>query len=114
METGQDLKMAHMGEQDGEGVGGRGVHPFSQMHQECTFSHRTTCRTPSQGGQGYLTNGKEYIEPHKTPWDEGTRGKKQESYQDWTCPQVVGELKQRSDPHIGATVLVRGDTFKAE
>lgn len=29
METGQDLKMAHMGEWDGEGVGGRGVHPFS-------------------------------------------------------------------------------------
>ena len=26
----------------------------------------------------------------------------------------MGELKQGSDPHIGATVGVKGDTFKAE
>ena len=29
METGQDLKMAHMGEQDGEGAGRCGIYPFS-------------------------------------------------------------------------------------
>ena len=26
----------------------------------------------------------------------------------------MGQLKQRSDPHIGAVVWVRGETFKAE
>ena len=26
----------------------------------------------------------------------------------------MGELRQGSDPHIGATVRVRGETFKAE
>ena len=26
----------------------------------------------------------------------------------------MGELKQGSDPHIGATVCIRGETFKAE
>ena len=35
-------------------------------------------------------------------------------YQDWTCPQRVGELKQGSNLHIGATVWVRGETFKTE
>ena len=29
-------------------------------------------------------------------------------------PQQVGELKQGSNPHIGAIVWVRGETFKAE
>ena len=29
-------------------------------------------------------------------------------------PRWVGELKQGSVPHIGATVSVRGETFKAE
>ena len=27
---------------------------------------------------------------------------------------MVGELKQGSDPHSGATVCIRGETFKAE
>ena len=35
-------------------------------------------------------------------------------YQDWTYPQRVGELKQGSNLHIGATVWVRGETFKAK
>ena len=30
------------------------------------------------------------------------------------CPLQMGELKQGSDPHIRATVLVRGGTFQAE
>ena len=29
-------------------------------------------------------------------------------------PSTVRELKQGSDPHIGVTVWVRGETFKAE
>ena len=29
-----------MGEQDGRGVGGRGVHLSPQIHQEYTFRHR--------------------------------------------------------------------------
>ena len=29
-------------------------------------------------------------------------------------PLTFGELKQGCDPHIGATVSVRGETFKAE
>ena len=53
-------------EQDGGGVGGRGVHLSPRMHQEYTFRHRSACRTPAENGQGYLTRGKEYIDPHKT------------------------------------------------
>ena len=41
-------------------------------------------------------------------------GGKQESQQEWTCPQPAGELKQRSDPHLGAITRIRGETFKAE
>ena len=55
-----------MGEQDGEGVGGCGVHLSPWIHQEYTFRHRSACRTPADSGQEYLTSGKEYIEPHKT------------------------------------------------
>ena len=29
-------------------------------------------------------------------------------------PLAVGELEQGSNPHIGATVWIRGETFKAE
>ena len=51
--------------QDG-GVGGRGVHLSPWIHQEYNFRHRSACRTPAEGGQEYLTSGKEYIEPYKT------------------------------------------------
>ena len=54
------------GEQDGGGVGGRGVHLSPRIHQEHTFRHRSACRTPAESGQEYLTNRKEYIEPRKT------------------------------------------------
>ena len=91
-------------EQDGRGVSGRGVHLSPRIRQEYTFRHRSACRTPAERGQEYLTSGKEYIEPHKTWQDKGTRGKKQECQQAWTCPQWVGELKQGSDPHIRAIV----------
>ena len=50
------------GEQDGRGVGGRGVHLSPQIHQEYTFRHRSA----AESGQEYLTRGKEYIEPRKT------------------------------------------------
>ena len=63
------------GEQDGRGVGGRGVHLSSRIHQEYTFRHRSACRTPAESRQEYLTSRKEYIEPHKTQQEEGTRGK---------------------------------------
>ena len=46
-----------------------------QIHQEYTFRHRSACRTPAESGQEYPTSGKEYIEPRKTPQEEGTRGK---------------------------------------
>ena len=35
------------------------------------------------------------------------QGEKQECWENWTCPQQVGELKQWSDPHIRAIVWVR-------
>ena len=62
-------------EQDGGGVGGRGVHLSPWIHQECTFRHRSPCRTPAEIGQEYLSSGKEYIDQCKTWEDEGTRGK---------------------------------------
>ena len=62
-------------EQDGGGVGGRGVHLSPRIHQEYTFRHRSVCRVPAESGQEYLTSGKEYIEPRQTRQDKGTRGK---------------------------------------
>ena len=53
-------------EQDGGGVGGRGVHLSPHIYQEYTFKQRNACSTPAESGQEYLTSGKEYIEPHKT------------------------------------------------
>ena len=47
----------HLGEQDGGGEGGRGVHLSPQIHQEYTFRHRNACRTPAESGQEYLTSG---------------------------------------------------------
>ena len=54
------------GEQDGGGVGERGVHLSPWIHQEYTFRHRSTCRTPAENRQQYLTSRREYIEPCKT------------------------------------------------
>ena len=53
-----------MREQDGR-EGGGGVHLSSQLHQEYTFKHRRSCRTPAENGHEYLTTRKEYIAPHK-------------------------------------------------
>ena len=55
-----------MGEQDGGGVGGCGVHLSPRMHQEYTFRPRSACRPAAESRQEYLTSGKEYIEPRKT------------------------------------------------
>ena len=52
-------------EEDG-GVGGQGVHLSPTIQWEYTFRHRSTCRTPVENEQEYLTSGKEYTEPHKT------------------------------------------------
>ena len=67
--------MVRGGEQDGGGLGGCGAHLSPLIYQEYTFRHRSACRTPAESRQEYLTSGKEYIEPHKTWEDEGTRGK---------------------------------------
>ena len=53
-------------EQDGEGAGGRGVHLSPWIRQEYTFRQRSTCRTPAESRQEYLTSRKEYIESLKT------------------------------------------------
>ena len=53
-------------EQDGGGVDGCEIHLSPQIHQEYNFRNRSTCRTPAESGQEYLTSGKEYIDPHKT------------------------------------------------
>ena len=62
-------------EQDGRGVDGCGVHLSPRIHQEYNFRPRNAFRTPAEAGQEYLTSGKEYMEPHKTQQEEGTRGK---------------------------------------
>ena len=53
--------------EDDGGVGGHGVHLSPWIHQEYTFRHRSTCRTPAESRQEYPTSRKEYIDPHKTP-----------------------------------------------
>ena len=62
-------------EQHGGEAGGREVHLSPWIHQEYTFRHSSACRTSDERGQEDLTSGKEYIEPCKTQYDEGTRGK---------------------------------------
>ena len=47
-----------VGEQDGRGVGGCGVHLSPQIYQKYTFRCRSACRTPPERGQAYLTSGK--------------------------------------------------------
>ena len=62
-------------DQDGRGVGGRGVHLSPRIHQDYTFRHRRAWRTPAESGQEDLTSRKENKEPRKTLWDEGPGGK---------------------------------------
>ena len=52
-------------EQDGGGVGERGVHLSPQIHQEYTFTHTNACGTPAESRQEYLTCGKEHTEQRK-------------------------------------------------
>ena len=48
------------------------IHPRMYLHtythtwiHTYTFRHRTSCRTPAESRQEYLTSKKEYIEPCK-------------------------------------------------
>ena len=54
------------GEQDGRGVGERGIYLSLLIHQEHTCRHRSACRTPAESRQEYMTSRKEFIEPQKT------------------------------------------------
>ena len=78
------------GEQDDRGIGGRGIHLSPQIHQEHTFRYRGAYRTPAESEQEYLTSRKEYIEPHKTRWDEGTRGKNRSCWLGLDLPSAGG------------------------
>ena len=40
-----------------------------------TSSDTNVCGTPAERGQECLTSGKEYIDPHETWYNEGTRAK---------------------------------------
>ena len=65
----------YSGGQDGGGVGRHGVPLSPWIHQGYIFRHRRACRTPAESRQEDLISGKEYIEPRKTWYAEGTRGK---------------------------------------
>ena len=60
------MRKMKAGRTSGRGAGGCGVHHSPWIHQEYTFRHRSTCRTPAESRQEYLISGKEYIEPGKT------------------------------------------------
>ena len=62
-------------EEDGREIGGHGARLSPWIHQEYTFGNRSAGRTPAERRQEYLTSGKEYTEPGKSWWDEGTRAK---------------------------------------
>ena len=48
---------------------------YISLHGYIRNTTSDTCRTPAESRQEYLTSGKEYLEPHKTQQDEGTKGK---------------------------------------
>ena len=52
------MRKMEAGRTSGRGVGGCGVHHSPWIHREHTFRHRSTCRTPAESGQEYLTEGK--------------------------------------------------------
>ena len=54
------------GEQDRGGVGGCGVHLSPWIHQEYTFRHRSSCRTPADSRHEYLTRFDPWV--RKFPW----------------------------------------------
>ena len=98
-------------EQDGGGVGGRGVYLSPQIHQQYTFRHRSACRTPDKSRQKFLTRGKEYIEPCKTQWDEGTRGENRSvsrtgialsQWGNWRrgLIPILGQLSESEEKHL--------------
>ena len=60
------LKIGKGEEQDGRRVRGHGISLSPWIHQEYTFRHRSTCRTPTESGQEYLISRKDYIDLHKT------------------------------------------------
>ena len=74
-------------EQDGGGVGGHGLHLSRWIYQQYSLRHRSACRIPVESRKEYLTSEKEYIEPCKTQYDEGTRGK--------------GRIVCRTEPALG-------------
>ena len=50
----------------------------TEMHQEYTFRHGSSHRTPAKSEKKSMTTGKEYIDPHKTWSDKGRRRKRVE------------------------------------
>ena len=80
------LKIRKGEEQDGGGVRGHGISLSPWIHQEYTFRHRSTCRTPAESGQEYLSSRKEYIDSCKMQdqalslWS-GSNGSKTLDYQ---------------------------------
>lgn len=51
---------------DGGGEDGCGVLFSPWMHQQYTFRHRISCRTPAESEKESLITGKECINPHKS------------------------------------------------
>ena len=67
-----------IGEEDGGGVGGYGVHHSPWIHQEYTFRHRSAYRTPAESGQEYLTSGKRIYRTTQNSVGRRNYGEKQE------------------------------------
>ena len=89
-------------EQDGIGVGGRGVHLSPWIHQDYPFRHRSACRKPAESGQEYLTRGKDYIDHAKLSRMKELGEKT--GVRVGLDLQWVWELKQESNPRIRAIV----------
>ena len=94
-------------------MGGRGAHlstDTSGIHLQTQKGMQNTSwdqtGVPDQWERIYRTT--QISVAWRNQWE------KQECWENWTCPQRVGELKQGSYPHIWAIVWVRGETFKAE
>ena len=90
----------NMEEQDGGGVGGRGIHLSLWIYQEYTFRHRSTCRTPAEW-TGVPDQWKRLSRALQNSVRWRTRGKYRNVSRTGPAPSGWGNWSRRLIPTVG-------------